>query len=101
MPAIKRCAGVEKSERSKRRKHEEKRGKKKAGVLEGRGSGAAESSGISETTLWWWLQRENFRKAYHEAKRRVVNQAISHIQPLGTIFLCSNRRQKYAKSGTI
>jgi hypothetical protein len=41
---------------------------------------AAEDAGISETTLWRWLQREDFTKAYREARKQAVNQAIAHIQ---------------------
>ncbi|OQA61638.1 MAG: hypothetical protein BWY41_00040 [Candidatus Atribacteria bacterium ADurb.Bin276] len=41
---------------------------------------AAEDAGISETTLWRWLQREDFSKAYREARKQAVNQAIAHIQ---------------------
>jgi hypothetical protein len=41
---------------------------------------AAEDAGISETTLWRWLQREDFAKTYREARKQAVNQAIAHIQ---------------------
>ena len=41
---------------------------------------AAEDAGISETTLWRWLQRGDFAKAYREARKQAVNQAIAHIQ---------------------
>jgi len=43
---------------------------------------AAENAGISETTLWRWLQREDFKKAYKEARKQAVNQAIAHIQQI-------------------
>lgn len=43
---------------------------------------AAEASGISETTLWRWLQREDFAKAYKKARKQAVNQAIAHIQKI-------------------
>jgi DNA-binding MurR/RpiR family transcriptional regulator len=43
-------------------------------------AGAAKAVGIGEKTLWRWLQREDFRGAYQNARRRIVNQAIAHVQ---------------------
>ncbi|MCX6090854.1 MAG: transposase family protein [Candidatus Atribacteria bacterium] len=43
---------------------------------------AAETAGVGETTLWRWLQREDFGAAYREAKRQAVAQAIAHIQQI-------------------
>jgi hypothetical protein len=41
---------------------------------------AAQSVGISEVTLFRWLQEPDFQRAYREAKHRVVEQAISRLQ---------------------
>ncbi len=41
---------------------------------------AAQVAGVSETTLWRWLQEEEFSQSYREARRRVVEQAISRVQ---------------------
>lgn len=41
---------------------------------------AAKTAGISEVTLWRWIKDQEFQQAYREAKRRVVDQAISRLQ---------------------
>ena len=40
---------------------------------------AARKTGISEMTLYRWLARDDFQEAYREAKRRVVDVAISRL----------------------
>ncbi|MFC1888844.1 hypothetical protein ACFL4G_03700 [Thermodesulfobacteriota bacterium] len=41
---------------------------------------AAKQVGIGEVTLWRWLQEKEFQTEYREARRRVVDQAISRLQ---------------------
>lgn len=41
---------------------------------------AATAVGVSETTLWRWLQDKNFHAAYLEARRAAVQQAIARLQ---------------------
>ena len=41
---------------------------------------AAGIVGIGEATLFRWLQDGDFQSAYRDAKRRVVDQAITRIQ---------------------
>ena len=41
---------------------------------------AALSCGVSERSLWRWLQRDDFRKRYREAQRAVVDSAITKLQ---------------------
>lgn len=41
---------------------------------------AAKAVGVGETTLWRWLQREDFQDAYRAAKREAVAQAIAQLQ---------------------
>jgi len=41
---------------------------------------AAAQAGVNETTLWRWLQKEEFRAAYKEARRTAVQQAIARAQ---------------------
>ncbi|ACV64413.1 phage protein [Desulfofarcimen acetoxidans DSM 771] len=41
---------------------------------------AAQKVGISEITLWRWLQTEEFKGRYAEAKRQAVGQAIARLQ---------------------
>src|SRR5690242_10499631 len=41
---------------------------------------AAAAAGINEATLWRWLQTPAFRKAYAEARRKVVQQGMARIQ---------------------
>ncbi len=41
---------------------------------------AARSCGVSERSLWRWLQRDVFQKRYREAQRAVVDSAITKLQ---------------------
>ncbi len=41
---------------------------------------AARQSGVAEVTLYRWLKLEVFQRAYREARRQVVQQAIVQIQ---------------------
>jgi DNA-binding LacI/PurR family transcriptional regulator len=41
---------------------------------------AAKDCGVSETTLWRWLNDEAFQLAYRKARRQVVEQAMSELQ---------------------
>ncbi len=41
---------------------------------------AAAQVGISDVTLWRWLQLPEFESAYRAARRQVVEQAISKLQ---------------------
>ena len=41
---------------------------------------AASAAGISESTLTRWLREEDFRRAYREAQREALHQAISSLQ---------------------
>jgi hypothetical protein len=41
---------------------------------------AAKAAGISEATLWRWLQRPDFRKKYHEAQSKVFDGALASLQ---------------------
>lgn len=41
---------------------------------------AAEATGVSEVTLWRWLQQPEFRKSYMEARRLAVQRAIARTQ---------------------
>jgi hypothetical protein len=41
---------------------------------------AARSCGVSERSLWRWLQRDDFQKRYREAQRAVVDSAITKLQ---------------------
>lgn len=45
---------------------------------------AAEKTGVSEATLWRWLQQEQFQEAYREAKRQAVAQAIARLQQVSS-----------------
>jgi len=42
--------------------------------------GAAKQVGIGEKTLFRWLQLDDFQRAYKNARRRVIDQAIAKIQ---------------------
>jgi transposase-like protein len=43
-------------------------------------SEAAKAVGISEATLWRWLQRSDFQHAYREARNRLIEQALARLQ---------------------
>jgi predicted transcriptional regulator len=45
---------------------------------------AAEAAGISEVTLWRWLQTPDFRSSYMEARRVAVQRAIARTQAATT-----------------
>lgn len=41
---------------------------------------AAEKSGVGETTLYRWMQEEEFDKAFKDARAKALNQTISQLQ---------------------
>jgi hypothetical protein len=41
---------------------------------------AAHAVGIGEVTLWRWLREPGFKSAFREAKRRVLDEALSTLQ---------------------
>ncbi len=41
---------------------------------------AAAKCGVGETTLWRWLQNEEFQAAYRSARRAVVDAVIASLQ---------------------
>lgn len=45
---------------------------------------AAHAVGVSEQTLWRWLQQDEFNDRYREAKRMAVAQAVARLQQATT-----------------
>lgn len=43
---------------------------------------AAEKIGVAESTLFRWLAEEDFQRVYREAKRRLVDSAITRLQKI-------------------
>jgi DNA-binding MurR/RpiR family transcriptional regulator len=43
-------------------------------------AGAARASGVSEATLWRWMQRSDFQQQYRAARRQLVERAIGELQ---------------------
>jgi hypothetical protein len=41
---------------------------------------AARTVGIGEVTLWRWMQEPEFNSAFREAKRRVLDEALTNLQ---------------------
>jgi hypothetical protein len=41
---------------------------------------AAQTARIGESTLWRWLQQQDFQAAYSKARRESVRQAIARLQ---------------------
>jgi DNA-binding MurR/RpiR family transcriptional regulator len=42
--------------------------------------GAAEKTGISEATLWRWMQDDDFKEQYRDAKRETVGHATAKLR---------------------
>lgn len=53
---------------------------------------AAKAAGVSETTLWRWLQRDDFRKKYREAQDKVFDGALGSLQGASTEAVACLRR---------
>lgn len=41
---------------------------------------AAKASGVSESTIWRWLQDDTFRKHYRDAQEKVFDGALGSLQ---------------------
>jgi hypothetical protein len=41
---------------------------------------ATAAAGVSQPTLWRWMQQAGFREAYRSAQRRAVEAAIANLQ---------------------
>jgi len=41
---------------------------------------AAKATGVGEVTLWRWMQEPEFKEAFRNAKRRLLDQAITNLQ---------------------
>ena len=41
---------------------------------------AAAAAGVSEVTLWRWMQIPEFKEQYRLARREAVSQAVGHLQ---------------------
>ena len=65
--------------------HGEKLGRKQEDALaallrEPTTQAAAKAVGISDVTLWRWLQQPEFKERYRAARREVLEQAIARLQ---------------------
>lgn len=45
---------------------------------------AANKAGISEATLWRWLQDPEFQEKYRTARRQAVSQSITQLQKISS-----------------
>ena len=43
---------------------------------------AAKQAAIGETTIWRWLQNDEFQEQYRQARRKALDVAISRIQQI-------------------
>lgn len=41
---------------------------------------AADAIGVSEQTVWRWLQKKDFKDKYQKSKKQVLQQAIARLQ---------------------
>jgi len=53
---------------------------------------AAEAAGISEATLWRWLQRDDFQEKYQNAQAKVFDGALISLQGAATEAVACLRR---------
>jgi len=59
---------------------------------------AAKSCGVSETTIWRWLQRDEFREKYREAQNKVFDGALGSLQGAATEAVDCLRRNLNCKN---
>ncbi len=59
---------------------------------------AARVCGVSETTLWRWLQQDDFREKYKEAQNRVFDGALASLQGSATAAVDCLRRNLKCKN---
>lgn len=62
---------------------------------------AAKAAGVSEKTAWRWLQDEDFQRRYREARRRVVEQALTAIQAATTEAVETLRRNLHCEKPAV
>lgn len=43
---------------------------------------AAQAVGVAESTLWRWLQREDFQTRYKEVRHEAVSRAVARLQQI-------------------
>jgi hypothetical protein len=48
---------------------------------------AAEKADIGETTLWRWMQKDDFKEKYNQAKREAVGHATTRLRQSMTIAI--------------
>ena len=53
---------------------------------------AATRVGIPESTLWRWLQRDDFREQYHAARRQTLDVAVLGLQQAASEAVQALRR---------
>jgi DNA-binding MurR/RpiR family transcriptional regulator len=53
---------------------------------------AAARCGVNETTLWRWTQEDDFRRAYRETRRHLVEKAVGELQAACTEAVTALRR---------
>lgn len=53
---------------------------------------AAKASGVSERSIFRWLQREDFHARYASAKRAVVDEAVSDLKAATSAAVATLRR---------
>lgn len=62
---------------------------------------AAKAAGVSETTLWRWLQLDDFRKKYREAQNKVFEGALGSLQGASTEAVSCLRRNLTCSSVSV
>jgi hypothetical protein len=62
---------------------------------------AAKASGVSQATLWRWLQRDDFQKEYRAAQNRVFDGAIGSLQASTTQAVECLRRNLNCESPAV
>jgi hypothetical protein len=53
---------------------------------------AAKQAGLSEVTAWRWLKQDAFQTAYREARRAIVQHAITQVQQVTSEAVATLRK---------
>jgi len=62
---------------------------------------AAAQVGISDVTLWRWLQLPEFEAAYRAARRQVVERAITELQAAASVAVETLKRNLHCEQPNV
>ncbi len=59
---------------------------------------AANICGVSEVSLWRWLQQPQFQTSYRAARRQIVERAVSELQTATSEAVATLRRNLHCEN---